>query len=364
MNSTLFNLLAETGANNPGGLFMPIRASSVAEPVDHLMWFINAVAVFFTLLIFVLTVYFCWKFHHSKNPVAKPTGHNNVLELTWTAIPTVIVFVMFFWGFFVYMKMFAPAAERQTAEVNIRVEGYKWGWRFYYRHPVNGREVMSPKLFMPKGQVVRFEMNSIDVIHSLYLPSMRMKKDVVPGRFNKMEVTPVRAGVYDVFCTEYCGDNHSKMLTTAEVFEDVAGFNKAVINAGILEVDPADPTVRFTAPELGLKVATINGCFSCHSNGDPKNNANIGPSWVNLFGKTESFVGGSTGVADENYIIESIRYPARKIVESHPGQMSPYGPGNISDRQISYLIAYMKTLSDKAPKQDWPKVEPPKEGEE
>jgi cytochrome c oxidase subunit II len=350
MFSNLLQLLAET--NHPGGLFMPIRASSVAAPIDYLMWYINTVAVVFTLLIFVLTIWFCIKFHYKKNPVAKPTGHNNVLELTWTAIPTVIVFVMFFWGFFVYMGMFAPASEKTTAAYEVRVEAYKWGWKFFYKHPQNGREVMATELFLPVNQPVRLVMGSVDVIHSLYLPAFRMKKDVVPGRFNKMEVTGTMVGTFDLFCTEYCGDLHSKMLTKAKVFE-LNDFNAAIIKAGTLENN------ILTAPELGKIVATMNGCFGCHADGTDAHKAAIGPSWKNMYGKMESFTDGSTGLVDDNYVAESIRYPARKLVAAYPGGgMAAY---NLSDREIGYLVAYMKSISDKVPQQTWEPVPVPSE---
>jgi cytochrome c oxidase subunit 2 len=353
--SLLSTLLAES-AQPAGGLFLPVQASTAAPGIDYLMWFINGVAIFFTLLIFVLTIWFTFKYHHSKHPHAERTGHNNALELTWTAIPTLIVFIMFFWGFFVYMGFTAPAKEATANAYEIRVEGYAWGWNYYYRHPDTGAEVMIPGqptpgkadegegLYLPVNVPVRLVLSSKDVIHSYYIPAFRMKKDVVPGRFNKMAFEPTMTGKFDVFCTEYCGDRHSKMLSVAYV-DTIDKVNDAIRKFG----DPTKGGTR-TPEETGLVWAGQSGCFTCHAEEGKK--ANIGPAWTDAI-KHQQLI--APNMSFEDYIRESIVNPGAKIVPGYGNQMAPY---RFNDKELGWLIAYIKSINGLGPAAGSPAPKP------
>lgn len=346
MMSFFTTLLAES-QQPPGGLFLPVQASTAAAPVDYLMWFINAVAIFFTLLIIVLTVWFTIKYHHKNHPHAERTGHNNALELTWTAIPTLIVFIMFFWGFFVYMDFTSPAKETNVNALQVRVEGYSWGWKYYYRHPDTGVEVMVPGqpdpgkpwegqgLYLPVNRPVQLILNSTDVLHSYYIPAFRMKKDVVPGRYNKMHVEATAEGTFDVYCTEYCGDLHSRMLSKAYV-----GSQQMVDDAIRKFGDPSDGGRR-TPEETGLLWAGQNGCFTCHAEQGKK--AGIGPAWSDSLKHQQAIAAGMTF---EDYIRESIVNPAAKLVPPYGNQMAPY---RFNEKELGWLIAYIKSLNGVGP---------------
>lgn len=308
------------------GFWMPQRASTVAAEVDWLFYFILYVSIFFTLLIGALLVLFAVKYRHrgEEKPAPAHAAHSTALEVTWTVIPAIIVLFIFYFGFRGYLDMAVEPANAYEVQVNA----YAWGWNFTYP---NG--VVSPELHVPKDVPVLLLLNSQDVIHSLYLPQFRVKKDAVPGRVNRFWVQATDVGEYDLFCTEYCGTNHSKMITKA-IVHDSTDFNKWL--DGMSRWDD-----KMTPVEAGLMLARRFGCFQCHS---VDGTAMTGPTWKNLYGAQRSFADGTGVLADENYVMESIKYPARRIVAGYANVMPSY-LGQIKDADIMAIVAYMKSIS-------------------
>lgn len=362
-----------------GTFLMPTQASSVAPEIDWLMTFINWVCVIFTLLIFVGTGWLAVKFRHKPgvNDMGRGPTHSNLLEIVWSVIPLIIVLLIAIWGFQGYLALavLPPANDGDTME--IEVEAYKWGWRFIYP---NGYQ--DPTLHVPVNTKVRLVESSVDVIHSLYIPQFRIKKDAVPGRFNKQwfmatEVSPMGKDLgkkdekgdyadlpwsdpasfdidqklldakdpqtlekaksgFDVFCTEYCGTRHSKMLSKVYVHPDRASFQ-----AWLTAVSDPFRDKNKPAKDVGAKLVANNGCGSCHS---VDGTSGTGPTWKNLFGHKGKFTDGSDYTADENYIRESILYPQKHIVAGFGGAMPSY-LGKFSDRELIAIVAYMKSIS-------------------
>ena len=162
----------------PGGsLFFPQRASAEAAVVDEIFYFILIVSVIFFALIVGLMLVFLWKYRRreGEGPQASPS-HSTSLEMLWTIIPTILVAVMFVWGFRGYMEM--RQAPDDSYEVQVLAK--KWAWSFVYP---NGH--IEPDLHVPVDRPIRLVMTSDNVIHSLYIPAFRLKMDVVPGRYTK-----------------------------------------------------------------------------------------------------------------------------------------------------------------------------------
>jgi cytochrome c oxidase subunit 2 len=220
---------------------------------------------------------------------------------------------------------------------DVKVRAFMWGWNFEYRNPVDGSTVTSDKLYLPRGEPVILTMTSSDVIHSLYLPAFRMKKDVVPGRFNKMWITATELATdpegFDVYCAEYCGTLHSKMITKAIVLEP-ADYRKKIIEVG--DIFPGR-----SLAEVGELIYKRNGCNACHSIDGSRG---TGPTWKDLYMHTGQLADGSSYLADDDYMKESILYPGRKIVAGWGNAMPSY-LGQLSDREIGAIVEYMKTLS-------------------
>jgi cytochrome c oxidase subunit II len=307
--------------NNDSFLFPP-QASTFAKDVDALYYFIHYLSIFFWVLIVAAIIYFAWRYKRGHKEGVGPS-HNLPLELTWSIIPLILVIAMFLWGFksFMYMSR-APGDAEQ-----IQVTGKKWLWNFEYP---NGQQAIG-ELHVEVDKPYRLIMTSEDVIHSFFIPSFRTKMDVVPGRYTTLWFEATMVGEQQVFCTEYCGDGHSDMLAKIVVHtpEDYAKW--------VEENQKEDTTTPL--PELGEKLYTSKACFTCHStDGSTK----VGPTFQGLFGKTEQTSAGAVTV-DEEYLRESILQPNEKVVQGYQPVMPTY-QGQLSDREVSGLIEYIKTL--------------------
>lgn len=324
-------LTAMTGAlpdDDGSSFWMPPQVSTVAESVDWLFNFILAISVFFFLLIVVVMVIFVIKYRHREGHEAEasPT-HNLALEITWTSIPVVLVIVIFVFGFKGFLDMSTPPANAYE----ILVEGQKWNWSFTYP---NG--YVDADLHVPVDRPIRLVMSSQDVIHSLYIPSFRIKRDVVPGRYAKVWFEATEPGEYDLFCAEYCGTSHSDMIAHV-IVHPVGEFETWLEKASnFLET--------MTPMDAGRKLFQVRGCQQCHS---VDGSAKTGPSLLGVFGHEQALADGSSVVADENYIRESVLEPQAKVVAGFDPVMPTY-QGRLSDPEIMAIIEYLKSLDGTA----------------
>jgi cytochrome c oxidase subunit 2 len=210
----------------------------------------------------------------------------------------------------------------------VQVTARMWTWSFMYP---NGH--IDGELHVPINTPVRLVLHSEDVIHSLFIPAFRIKKDAVPGRYNKFWFEANQAGTFDVFCAEYCGTQHSQMLTKVVVHEK-ADFQAWLERASNWET-------RMTPVDAGRMLYETRGCAQCHSlDGSP----NIGPSLKDVFGSTVQLSDGSQVVADENYLRDSILYPQKQIVAGYNPVMSSYA-GILKDRDVTAVIWFLKANS-------------------
>jgi cytochrome c oxidase subunit 2 len=304
---------------------MPLQASEHAKKVDDLYLFLVVLTLFFFALIVYLTVTFAWKYRRKREGVLTINfSHNLALELVWSIVPLMIVIGLFFWGFNDYVSAFVVPNDA----IEIHVVGRKWQWTFEY--PDGTRSIKS--LHVPVNRPVRLILTSEDVLHSFFIPSLRVKQDVIPGRYVELPFTAQVPGKHQVFCAEYCGRDHSGMH--AELFVDSPEQYQKWLEVG-------DPELYTMPPaELGKDVYTRAGCNSCHTIDGSKGE---GPSFKGLFGRTERFKDGSSIVVDENYIRESILNPQAKIVAGYEPVM-PTFQGLLREVEIRGMIAYIKTL--------------------
>jgi cytochrome c oxidase subunit 2 len=307
-------------------LYLPPKASTAAPHVDGVFNAVLGVTIFFCAVIFLGILVFSIKYRHRPGrEMGASAGHSTALELTWTIIPTIIVLVLFYYGFrgFVDETVVPPNA------YEISVDSYMWGWAFQYP---NGH--VNSELHIPKDRPIRLVLTSRDVIHSLYLPAFRVQKSAVPGRYNRFWVQATQTGEFPVYCAQYCGQNHSEMITKVVVHE-AADFPRWLEVASDLSKQPG-----FTPANAGRQIFEARGCKTCHT---IDGTASTGPTFKDLFGKQEVLNDGTVTV-DENYIHESILYPAKRVAKGFQPVM-PSFLGQLKDQEISWIIAYMKTLS-------------------
>jgi cytochrome c oxidase subunit 2 len=320
-------------AQLPDSFWMPSQASTNAAEVDTVFYVIYWISVFFFAVIVGLMALFVVRYRQRRRGERAPDSpnHSLALEITWTAIPVIISAALFVIGFKSFMNI--ATAPRNSYE--IMVTGQKWQWFFEYP---NG--FVTSELHVPEDQAVKLTMTSEDVIHSLWIPAFRVKKDVVPGRYTHVWFEAKEAGDYPLLCTEYCGTGHSDMLSTVTVHPS-GTFEKWLEESANL-YDTMPPA------EAGELLVQRSGCVQCHSL-DGK--SGIGPTFVNLFGYEQKLRDGGEVIADENYIRSSIVDPMADIVLGYEPVMPTYA-GKLKDKEITYIISYLKSASDRGGTED------------
>ena len=321
-------ILTYIGLDSAG--LMPVQASTEAVDIDW-MWNLEVIAISFLFsLITVPLVYSLIVFRRKKGDTtdAEHMEGNTRLEITWTIIPLFIVLAYAYIG----AVNLADTRRVDPEAMVVKVTGLQWSWTFEYP-PVNGLAVVSDQLHLPVGKQVLLRMTSNDVIHSFWVPEFRVKQDLVPGRITELRITPTLEGNYVVRCAELCGTSHAYMekpviVSSQEEF-DVWMSEQLVL------AEEASQT-----PEgRGQALVAANGCAACHStNGAP----GIGPTWFGLYERTEVLTDGTSVVADDDYIHESIKAPQAKIVAGFENQLMP--TYSFTDEQIADIVAYIKTL--------------------
>ena len=302
----------------------PPDASTIASDVDHLYFFLTAMTLFFTALIFSLIVFFMIKYRRrSEHDIPEAVQTSTALEVTWTLIPTAICAVLFVWSSSLYFRNSRPP----NASMEIFVVGKQWMW--HLQHPEGPREIN--ELHVPLGVPVKLTMTSEDVIHDFSVPAFRIKKDVLPGRYVTIWFNATQTGTYHFFCTQYCGVGH-----------DVMGGWLYVMSQSDYAQWLTGGTKGESMAAAGERLFTQLGCVTCHV----ADNSGRCPSLVNLYGHPVKLRDGRTLTADDSYLRDA-------IVNSNSMPLPGYSPvmpsfqGQINEEQLLQLIAYIKSLDSK-----------------
>jgi len=309
---------------NPQLPLFPESASKLSPQVDALFITWSVVSLFFTLLIACLILYFMVRYRRrSPDEVGQEEKPAIWLEIAWSVIPLGIALFMFGWGTRVFFRIYRPPADA----VQYYAVGKQWMWKF--QHPDGQREING--LHIPVGQPIRLKLTSEDVIHSFYVPAFRVKQDALPGRYTEIWFQGTKPGTYHLFCAEYCGGEHSRMIGSVVVMEprDYETW---------LAGGPAGKSVVASGAELFNQLA----CQTCHR--AAPNRPPRGPNLEGLFGNQVKLASGDMITADEDYVRESILNPAAKVVAGYTPIMPTY-QGQVSEEQLLQLISYVKSLS-------------------
>ncbi|MBK7071931.1 MAG: cytochrome c oxidase subunit II [Myxococcales bacterium] len=307
-----------------GTFWLPPAASTGADGPDALYIAMIGMSAFFFFAITGAIIYLVIRYRHKPGRKPEPSpAHSDALEITWTVIPTIICVLLFVYGWRTYLQNVTVPEPR--AENVVYIEGSKWAWNFRY---YNGLE--DNVLHAPVDQPVKLVMTSRDVLHSFFIPVFRIKQDVVPRRYTYAWFHATKPGVYRVYCTEYCGTDHSMMKTKIVVHEP--GLYEKYLSEAYAK------KAALAGDKLGLSVYEKKGCNACHTvDGSPR----IGPTWKGAFGTDVPLEGGGTVKMDEAYIKTAIQNPNSQIHAGFPPSM-PVTP--LSDKEIEGVIEYIKTL--------------------
>ncbi len=306
------------------------NTSNLVQGVDLAFVVILSIIFFFLIGLTAILLYFIYKYNKKRNPVPEQIEGNTTLEIVWTVIPLVLVMGMFYFGWTGWKPLYAaPPKDAMKIQVTARM----WKWNFKYE---NGRQIDT--LYVPQGKPVAVDLESMDVIHSFYIPAFRLKQDVIPGRKITRWFIGNSPGDYDLFCAEYCGLNHSYMYTSVKVLP-LNEFEK-----WYSDTMQAAPVVAATPAMQGKLHMQRFGCFACHSVDGSKI---IGPSYKGIFGhETQVITNGKerTLQVDHEYIRRSVYEPNADIVKGFKkGLMQSY-KGQVSEEDLNTIVEYIKSL--------------------
>lgn len=308
------------------------QASNFVKGVDQAFLVILGISFLFLIGLTVVMIWFLYRYNRKRNPVATQIHGSTKLEIIWTVVPFLLTMVMFYYGW----AGWKPMTKAPKDAMEITVYGRMWNFNYEY---ANGRR--TDTLYLPKDQPVKLNLKAMDVLHSFYIPAFRVKQDMVPGKKdNFMWFEAQKVGNYEIFCTEYCGLQHSYMYSTAKVME-VAEFEKWMTDTTLMAAEAA----AMESPGAnGKKIMQNIGCFACHTVDGTKL---VGPSFKGIWGHEATVITGGqkrTVTVDEEYIKKSIYDPNADVVDGFmKGLMVSY-QGQLKDEDIAEIIEYLKTV--------------------
>jgi cytochrome c oxidase subunit 2 len=308
---------------------LPAQSSAEAIPIDRLFGAHIILIAFLFALITVLMVYSMIVFRARKDDRGdgRHIKGSTKLEVFWTVVPLATVLYFSFLG----SQVLAQTQQAEPDALDVNVVGGQWYWQFSYPD----YNITSNELYLPVERETLLTMWSVDVIHSFWIPEMRVKQDLLPGENMKrqLRITPTQLGEYQVLCAEMCGLQHAYMYAPVHIVpqeEFDAWINQQ------LEMAQADPATR------GQILAQNSGCLSCHSiDGSEK----VGPTWLGLYESERQLVDGRTEVADDEYLHRGIVEPNADIPEGYRPNVMPQNYGEtLTEEQINDLVEYIETL--------------------
>jgi len=303
--------------------FLPEAASATAASVDYLYWYMSVVSIIMTGLIFLAVFIFAVKYRRRSPDEIPPAIHGSLrLEIAWSVIPFLVMLSFFWWGAEIFFANATPPPDA----LDVYVVGKQWMWKVQY--PEGPREIN--ELHVPVGKPVKVTVASEDVIHSFFIPAFRVKHDVVPGRYDTMWFTATKPGRYHIFCAEYCGTEHSGMVGWVTVMNP-ADYENWLAGGG----------TEGTMAQQGEKLFQTMGCSTCHLL-DQQGRC---PILRGVYGSRVQLQNGTTVLADDAYIRESILNPNAKIVAGYRPDIMPTFQGQISEEGILQLVVYIKSLA-------------------
>jgi len=327
-------------------LWLPEQASEYAASVDHLHFFVFLVSQLGAWTVVVTTLVFIVRYR--KRRALQSTVHvepRAIHEVVFIGLPLSLFLLWFAIGFPQYVTLQTPPRDAR----DVYVMAKKWMWKFAYPGGPNSTDVLR----VPAGRPIRLLLTSRDVIHSFFVPALRLKQDVLPGRYTQTWFKATQPGHFQIFCAEYCGLGHSSMLGEVLVmppdeFDAWMDRERSSNHPSAQDEQPVSEEgvdIRGNLLEQGRRIAVVQGCFKCHS---VDGSQHIGPTWLDLYNARVKLETGKTVVADEAYLTRSMMEPNADVVAGYKAVM-PTFQGKLSAPEAAAIVEFIKSLRTDAP---------------
>jgi cytochrome c oxidase subunit II len=325
--------------------WLPVAASREAGRIHFVIWFVVVICIAIFALVAAVMVYSVLRFRVQDDDFEDgPSVHGHTgLEITWTAIPFVLVTAI------AIVSAIVLSRNDAQAENTLRVDVVAQQFEFTFSYP-DAKNVTSPVLRLPEGRSVELYMRALDVIHSVFVPQFSQKEDIVPGLVTQLHITPDRVGTFPLECTELCGLGHSLMRSQAIVMKPAA-FDAWLEQQGKSAAPPASTTGGTTSTSTtpssssadGLSVFNANGCSSCHTLSAANSTGTIGPDLDKLVSYAQQ---ANQPLAA--FVQQSIVDPSAYVESGYPkGVMPETFRQSLSKAQLDALVTFLVQSAQK-----------------
>jgi cytochrome c oxidase subunit 2 len=334
--------------------WLPDPASEQADRIDFVFWFVTAICIAIFALVAAVIVYAVFNFRArpDDDEDGPPTHGNTGLEIVWTAVPAALVTAISIVSAVVLAKneqlpstpsaSAARSAQKSTVKglckskggdplqpLVVCVTAQQFAWLFKY--PDYGNATSST-LRLPIHTTVQLQLQSLDVIHSFWVPQFGQKQDAVPGLLTKLVITPKRLGTFPVICTELCGLGHALMRSEAIVMngDKFISWTKSQKGGGATGAGGA-------AGPSAKALFVSNGCDGCHTFKPAGAKGTVGPDLDNLRQAAQI-----AGKPLEEFIRQSIVDPNAYVAPGYPKGVMPETFSSLPKQQLDALVKYLE----------------------
>ncbi|MEP6503936.1 MAG: cytochrome c oxidase subunit II [Betaproteobacteria bacterium] len=313
-------MAADTDAALSSGFhLLDAAASTQAGRTDAILLAMVLLCGTVAAILLVLVVFFAVRYRRGSKVDRTPPRELRGIEVAWTVAPLLVFFGIFGWAARDFISLADPPADA----LPVTVVAKQWMWKLQQR---NGRREIN-ELHVPQGEPVVLTMTSEDVIHSFFIPAFRIKQDVLPGRYTRLWFTATQLGDFPLFCSEYCGSQHSQM-TGRVVVMTPSDYGRWLASG------PAQPSMA----QYGFALFRQLGCSGCH---DARSTIHA-PLLDSIYGRTTHLQDGRSVIADVNYLRDSILVPDKDVVAGFAPVMPSYA-GQVGEDDVGALIAYLQS---------------------
>jgi cytochrome c oxidase subunit 2 len=326
-------------------LFLPNAASEGAVEIDALHFVVITTTMVGAALVFATALW--WAFRYRRRGVAAATPQirpPKVFEVTHALFLLSLFIIFWAVGFIQYAEM----QKAPSNALDVYVTAKQWMWKFAQpRVPGAIGYVV-----VPVNQPVHMVITSRDVVHSLFIPNFRLKRDAVPGQYTSLWFNARETGVFPIYCAEYCGLSHSRMAASIVVLhqdEYAAYLNgqippllaEAIRRATARGIAQSEPAPLRGRVERGRALAEAHACITCHTF---DGRSGVGPSWRGLYHSTQPLEDGEAVLVDDVYIARSIKDPKAQVARGYLPVMPTYFGERLDEQDIDDLIAFIRSL--------------------